>query len=105
MTTTSNIAKEKLAIDLKSVISDTEELLKATAGQVDDKIQSARARVEKTLHSASVRMEDLEHAAADKVMEAAKATNQYVHVNPWPSIGVAAGLGLIVGWLIGFGRK
>ncbi len=105
MTFEKNSAKEKLAMDIKTVISDTEELLKVTAGQADDKIQSARARVEKTLRSAGARLEDMEHAAVEKVIDAAKTTNQYVHGNPWPSIGVAAGLGLIVGWLIGTSRK
>lgn len=101
MTTDSTIAREKLAEDMKAVISDTEELLKATAGQAGEKIQSARAHVEETLRSAKARMEDLEHIAVEKVKDAAKATDKYVHDNPWPSIGIAAGVGLIVGWLLG----
>ena len=101
MTTESTIARERLAADMKAVISDTEELLKVTAGQAGDKLQSVRARVEETLRSAKVRVEDLEHDAVEKVKVAAKMTDQYVHENPWPSIGVAAGVGLIVGWIIG----
>jgi len=101
MTTESIVTRQKLASDIRAVIVDTEELLKATAGQAGDKIQSARARVEETLRSAKLRVEDLEHVAVEKVKAAAKATDQYVHDNPWPAIGVAAGIGLVVGWLVG----
>jgi ElaB/YqjD/DUF883 family membrane-anchored ribosome-binding protein len=31
---------------------------------------------------------------------AAQATNGYVHENPWPSIGVAAGLAFVAGMLV-----
>ena len=32
---------------------------------------------------------------------AAKATDGYVHENPWKSVGIAAGVGLLLGMLIG----
>jgi ElaB/YqjD/DUF883 family membrane-anchored ribosome-binding protein len=97
--------RDTLAEDLRAVIGDTEELLKATASQAGDQIQSVRKRVEATLRSARDRVEDLEVETLAKVKAAAKATDQYVHQNPWPSIGiaagVAAGVGLIAGWLLG----
>lgn len=101
MKTESTISREKLAEEMKSMITDFEGLLKATAGQADDEIQSARSRVEKAIHSAKEQIGDFEHAAVEKIKEAAKTTDKYVHDNPWPFIGAAAGLGLIAGWLIG----
>jgi ElaB/YqjD/DUF883 family membrane-anchored ribosome-binding protein len=101
MTTESTITREKLAAEMKAVIADAEELLKVTAGQTGDEIQSTRAHVEETLRSAKNKMEDWEHVVVEKVKDAAKATDRYVHDNPWPSIGIAAGIGLVVGWLIG----
>lgn len=97
----STIARKKLAADLRAVIADTEELLKATAGQAGDKIQSVRARVEETLSSARARISSLEDSAVENVKASAKATDLYVHENPWQSIGIAAGVGLIFGWLLG----
>jgi ElaB/YqjD/DUF883 family membrane-anchored ribosome-binding protein len=101
MKTESTISRERLASDMKSIISDFEGLLKATAGQADDKIQTARSRVEKALHSAKEQIEDLEHAAVEKIRETAKKSDEFVHENPWYFIGMSAGLGLIAGWLIG----
>jgi ElaB/YqjD/DUF883 family membrane-anchored ribosome-binding protein len=94
-------AREKLEKDLKLVMAEAEELLKATAGQAGDHIQSVRARVEETIASAKAEGEDLEGAAIEGAKSAARAADSYVHENPWPAIGIAAGLGLIAGWVLG----
>lgn len=94
------LSRKKLASDVKAVIIDAEDLLKATAGQTGDKIESIRARAEKSFNSIKASMENLEHEEVEKIKDAAKATDKYVHENPWLSIGIAAGAGLIVGWLI-----
>lgn len=100
-TNASAVAREKLEKDLHSVMAETEELLKATAGQAGEKIQSVRARVEQTLATAKAEAGDLERIALEGAKAAAKATDRYVHENPWPAIGVAAGVGLIAGWILG----
>jgi Mg/Co/Ni transporter MgtE len=37
----------------------------------------------------------------DITRDAARATDAYIHKNPWQAIGVAAGIGLVVGLLTG----
>ena len=101
MSDANSLARDKLEKDLKLVISETEELLKATAGQAGEKVQAVRARVEETLASAKAQMGDFERLAFEGAKAAAKATDRYVHDNPWPAIGVAAGIGLIAGWILG----
>ena len=101
MTTETAATREKLAADLRAVIADTEELIKATAGQAGEKISAARARAEETLRGAKARMAELGEAGAEKARAAAKATDTYVHDNPWQAVGVAAGVGFLVGWLLG----
>jgi ElaB/YqjD/DUF883 family membrane-anchored ribosome-binding protein len=100
MTTETAVTREKLAADLRAVIEDTEELLKATAGQAGEKINAARARAEETLRSARARLGQLGDAGVEKAKEAAKATDTYVHENPWQAVGIAAGVGFFVGWLL-----
>ena len=94
-----NTSTERLMADLQAVVRDTENLLKATAGDASERAAKARAHAEESLHRA--RMSELEHDLAARTREAAQKTNAYVHDNPWPSIGVAAGVGLLVGLLIG----
>lgn len=101
MTTDTTVTRERLAADLRAVISDTEALLGATAGQAGEKIHAARVRAEETLRSAKARLAELGEAGVEKAKAAAKATDTYVHENPWQAVGVAAGVGFLVGWLLG----
>jgi ElaB/YqjD/DUF883 family membrane-anchored ribosome-binding protein len=93
--------KEKLAADLRLVIADAEELLQITSSQTGDKVAELRARVGENLRVARAKLSEADAAIRDKAREAARATDDYVHENPWRSIGIAAGAGLLVGLLIG----
>ena len=93
--------KEKLVSDLKVVISDTEELLRATAGAAGEKAGELRERIAIRLRDAKERLADLEAALVDKTKAAARATDDFVHEEPWKAVGVAAALGLALGVLIG----
>ena len=94
-------SKDKLVADLKVVVADAEELLRATASQAGEKVSAARERIQASLASAKVKLGEAERAAVEKAKEAAKATDEYVHDNPWRAVGVAAGVGFVLGLLIG----
>lgn len=93
--------KEKLVSDLKVVIADTEELLRATSGVAGEKVGELRERLVVRLRDARDRVIDMEHAVIDKTKAAARATDDFVHDEPWKAVGVAAALGLALGVLIG----
>ncbi|NNM68797.1 MAG: DUF883 domain-containing protein [Gallionella sp.] len=99
-----DISKEKLMRDLRLVVEDAEELLKATASQAGEKASAARERIQKTLDSAKARLDAAESEVIEKARQAAKATDEYVQDNPWKAVGVAACVGVIVGMLIGRSR-
>lgn len=96
-----NVSTERLMADLQAVVRDTEDLLKATAGDASERAAKARAHAEESLRKARARMNEMEQHLATRAREAAQKTNEYVHENPWPSVGVAAGIGFVVGLLIG----
>lgn len=93
--------KEKLVSDLKVVVSDAEELLRATAGAAGEKVGELRERMSLRLRDAKERLIDAEAALIDKTKAAARATDDFVHDEPWKAVGVAAALGLALGVLIG----
>lgn len=93
-------SKEKLVEDLKVVVADAEELLKATANQTGERIEAARARAEESLRAAKVRLAEAKASVVEKVKIAAKTTDDYVHENPWQAVGIAAAFGLVLGALI-----
>ena len=96
-----DVSKEKLVADLKVVVADAEELLRATASQAGEKVSAARERIQASLATAKVKLNDAERALLDKTKEAAKATDEYVRDNPWQAVGAAAGIGFVLGILIG----
>jgi ElaB/YqjD/DUF883 family membrane-anchored ribosome-binding protein len=95
------VTSEQLITDFKVVVADAEALLKATANQGGEKLAEVRAKAEESLRVVKARMAEAQEALIVKTKEAAKATDVYVHENPWQAIGVAAGLGLLIGWLMG----
>jgi ElaB/YqjD/DUF883 family membrane-anchored ribosome-binding protein len=101
MESTDIVTRDKLVADLKLVVSDTEELLKLTAGQAGEKLAAVRDKVQKGLEQAKVKLVVLEGKAVEQTKAAARATDTYVHDNPWKSVGIAAGVGFLLGLLIG----
>ncbi len=95
------VNKEKLVADLKVVVADTEELLRATAGQAGEKVTEIRGRLQDHLANAKASLAEAQAAVVDRAKQVGRATDDYVHDNPWRSVGVAAGIGLLVGLLIG----
>jgi ElaB/YqjD/DUF883 family membrane-anchored ribosome-binding protein len=98
-TTETAVAKEKLIKDFKAVVTDTEELLKATASQTGEKVAAARAKVEESLAATKKRLTDLEQGLIEKTKEAARATDELVREHPWQAVGIAAGVGFLLGML------
>lgn len=99
--TVSQASKEKLVADMKVVIADAEEILKSTADVAGEKMANIRSKIETRLKDAKVRLEDAEAALVDKTKACARATDDFVHDQPWKAVGVAAVVGLALGVLIG----
>ena len=97
----STAQKDKLMSDLKLVIADAEELLRMTANQAGEGTAELRGRVQGRIQQAKAELAHLQDVAVAKVKAVGHATDEFVHDNPWKSIGVAAGIGLVVGLLIG----
>ena len=97
----SEVQRQKLVTDLKNVIQDAEELLKASASDMGAEATALRERVRSRLLNAKDSLHGLQSAAVERAKVAGRKADDYVHDHPWQSIGVAAGIGLLVGLLIG----
>jgi ElaB/YqjD/DUF883 family membrane-anchored ribosome-binding protein len=94
--TANEVSTDKLVTDLKRVVRDSEELLKDSAGAVGEKARDVRERLSQTLESAKATCRRLE----EKAIEGAKATDKVIRTHPYESIGVAFGIGLLIGVLV-----
>ncbi len=96
----SHVTTEKLLDELRNVVHDAEELLRATAGEAGEKAAHARTRAQASLEAARARLAGMGQEAAERVREAGDRTDQYVRSNPWPAIGAGAAGGLLLGILL-----
>jgi len=94
------VTADRLIDDLSAVIRDAEGLLKATAAQTGEKVQEIRARAEESVRQAKERLAGVEEEALQRAKVLAGEAEQYVRTNPWQAVGVAAGIGLVLGLLI-----
>lgn len=96
----SDSARDQLLDDLRQVIRDADNLLKHSEQQAGEGYKSAKERFEATLKNAKAEILRAEEALIAKTKDAAQAADTYVKDNPWQSVGVAAGIGLLIGMLI-----
>ena len=94
------VTREKLLADMRIVLADTEQLLKAVIGQSGEKLAALQPRIEENLRNAKARLAEFELAASEQARAAAQATDDYAHAHPWKIAGFTALIGVAVGLLI-----
>ena len=101
MSNDTSVNKDKLVQDFKVVVADVEDYVRATANQAGEKVAAIRERAQENLHRFKVKLAEAEDVVIDRGKQAARVTDEYVHDNPWKAVGVAAGIGFVIGLLIG----
>ncbi|WP_233233716.1 YqjD family protein [Bordetella sp. LUAb4] len=92
--------KETLIDNVKTSLNDAEDLLREAASTTGDKAAELRERALATLKRTRETLYDVQDAVLERSRKAARATDDYVHDNPWQAIGIAGGVGLLIGLLI-----
>ena len=93
-------ARDQLMADLKTVIHDAEQWLRAGGHLSGDELKAAKAKFERTLVNAKDDLIKLERSVVEKSKYAYKATDEYVHENPWKAVTIGATIGLLAGVII-----
>ncbi|MGE8568733.1 MULTISPECIES: DUF883 family protein [Achromobacter] len=94
------VAKEKLIDSVKTSLTDAENLLREAAGTTGDKANELRERAMTSLKRTREALYEAQDAVLERGRKAARATDDYVHDNPWQAIGIAGVTGLLLGLLI-----
>jgi len=87
---------ERLLQDLKAVVHDGEELLKAGAAELSERGMAARERLAAALEVAKETLRKLQ----DRAVAGAKATDKMIREHPYESVGIAFGIGMLLGVLV-----
>lgn len=94
-------ATQQLVTDLKTLAADAEELVKATAAQTGDRLAEVRGKMQQTVADLKPRLVQAQTVLTEHARSAANSTDTLVREQPWAAVGVAAGVGLLLGLLIG----
>ena len=92
--------QEALMSDLQEVLADTEAMLQDVSDEKGGFSQALRERIAANLETVKAKLAETEQLVTEKAKVAAKVTDEYVHDKPWQSIGVAAGVGFLIGLLV-----
>lgn len=94
-------ARGRLAEEMRTLVSDAEEMLRAASKQGGEHLGAARERLERSVSVAKSELANLEHVVLERARRTARETDEYVHDHPWTAVGVGAGIGLLLGLLLG----
>ena len=93
-------ATQKLISDVKVLAADAQDLARAATSQAGEKLAELRGKVQQTAADIKPRLSEAQTALTERSKAALTSTDDYVHAQPWVAVGIAAGVGLIVGLLI-----
>jgi ElaB/YqjD/DUF883 family membrane-anchored ribosome-binding protein len=94
------INRDKLVADAKVVLDDVESLLRQAGAASGEQAQHLRERAAEALHRAKLRLHEAQAGVTESTKAAARATDNWVHDNPWGAVGIAAGVGFLIGLLV-----
>lgn len=97
----STVARDRLMSDLKMLADDAQSLLKATAGDVSDKVKEARDRLSAALERAKSTAQNVQDQTLATARAAARKADMVIRDHPYESMGLAFGLGLLLGVVVG----
>jgi ElaB/YqjD/DUF883 family membrane-anchored ribosome-binding protein len=83
----------------RDLFADVEDLLKKVANVGDAEIAQVRERLQKTLAAARSSASAGAQRARAYAQDATVATEDYVRESPWTAIGVAAAVGVLIGFI------
>ncbi|MDB5986570.1 MAG: hypothetical protein JWR16_1623 [Nevskia sp.] len=89
-----------LSGELRDFLSDIEDLVKATASLTGGELDRAKEKLQERVTAAKESLDELSSEVSERAVKTAKATDAYVHEQPWQAIGVGAGAGFLLGYLV-----
>lgn len=88
--------RKEMTNDVDTLAEDARALLVATSEVAGEKVAAARNR----LHTALERGKEVYGDVKDRAIEGAKASDKFVRTNPWAAVGIAVGVGALIGLIL-----
>jgi len=92
--------KEQVMRDIKTVMSELDELARDSASDVGEEVRELKGKLRERVGTARESLADLEGRVTDRAKAAARVGDEYVREHTWTSVGIAAGVGVVIGLLL-----
>lgn len=92
--------EDQLIDQFQALVRDTEELLHQSAGLAGEQAEVLRAQIRDRLDRARSSLHSAEESVRERGKAAVDATEGYVQSHPWQAVGIAAGVGVLLGMLL-----
>jgi ElaB/YqjD/DUF883 family membrane-anchored ribosome-binding protein len=86
--------------DMQNVVSDAQDLLKTVQDTGSEKMGEMRVKMQAQIDAARQTLAELQQSVQDGAKVAMNSTDEYVRANPWRAVGISAGVGALIGFLI-----
>ena len=97
---TTDAQRDDMIANAKSLINDAGEIGESMASASKEKLAALGEKLSAKLRLSKEKISDAQDALAQKAKATARATDQYVHEEPWKAIGIAVAVGVVLGCLI-----
>jgi ElaB/YqjD/DUF883 family membrane-anchored ribosome-binding protein len=94
-----------VASDMRSVVSDVENLLHSVGERSGGTVHEFRSRLGTALDAARSRLDALDGSVRSGARQAVVVTDDYAHSHPWQVLAAGALLGVAAGLLIATRRR
>lgn len=95
----SRATPDSVGRDVKNVVNEAQELLKTVQAEGSNRIDEVKSKMAAQYEVARAKLGDLQTTVADGAKVAVDETDAYVRNNPWTAVGIAAGVGALIGFL------
>lgn len=86
--------------EFQNLVSDVEDIVKDTAALTGEDIARAKEKLGERISAAKKTLEEMGGTVVDQARKTAKATDTYVHDEPWKAVGIGAMVGLLLGFAL-----
>jgi ElaB/YqjD/DUF883 family membrane-anchored ribosome-binding protein len=93
-------SRDRIAVGLRRMIDETEQLLKSAVSAGDQKFDEGRIRLQHQLAELRLQLDELEQTALQRTRQATESADQALRRHPYGAIGIAAAVGVLLGLLV-----
>jgi ElaB/YqjD/DUF883 family membrane-anchored ribosome-binding protein len=100
-----DVLPSRVSREFHNFVADIEDLIAKTTSLTGEDLARVKAQIGDRIASAKASLDEMGGAIVQRARKTAAATDTYVHEQPWKAVGVAAGVGVLLGVVLALARR